>query len=88
MHDMLFEQGVKGGVSQYKQFAADIGLDQAKFDECLDSGAQAEEVKKDMQDGTAAGIRGTPGFIVNGKLISGAQPFSVFQQAIEAELAK
>jgi protein-disulfide isomerase len=48
----------------------------------------AGEVRKDMQNGQAAGIRGTPGFVVNGKLISGAQPFAVFKQAIEAELAK
>jgi len=48
----------------------------------------ASETAKDMQDGQAAGITGTPGFIINGQLISGAQPFSVFQQIIEAELAK
>jgi protein-disulfide isomerase len=34
------------------------------------------------------GVKGTPGFIINGQLISGAQPFAVFKQIIEAELAK
>lgn len=86
MHDQLFESGVSGGVSSFKQFAADIGLDTDDFNTCLDSGAMASEVQKDMRDGTAAGIRGTPGFVVNGQLISGAQPFSVFQQIIDAEL--
>ena len=87
MHDKLFEEGVAGGVASYKQFAGQIGLDQGKFDECLDSGAMAEEVQKDLADGSKYGVQGTPAFFVNGKLISGAQPFSVFQQAIEAELA-
>ena len=87
MHDLLFENGVSGGVDSYKTFAGQIGLDQAKFDECLDSGAMASEVQKDFADGSAYGVQGTPAFFVNGKLISGAQPFPVFQQAIEAELA-
>jgi len=47
----------------------------------------APEVQKDFQDGQRAGVRGTPAFFINGKLLSGAQPFSAFQQVIEAELA-
>jgi protein-disulfide isomerase len=88
MHNKLFEEGVKGGVESFKQFAADIGLDTEKFNDCLDSGKMAEEVQKDMKDGSAAGIRGTPGFIINGQLVSGAQPFENFKRVIESELAK
>jgi protein-disulfide isomerase len=87
MHDMLFEAGVAGGVDSFKKHAGMIGLDQAAFDTCLDSGAQAEEVQKDFADGNKYGVQGTPAFFINGKLISGAQPFSVFEAAIEAELA-
>ena len=87
MHDALFENGVTGGVSSFKQFAADIGLDTDDFNDCLDSGEMASEVAKDLADGAAAGITGTPGFIINGQLVSGAQPFSVFKQVIDAELA-
>lgn len=88
MHNALFDNGVSGGVSSFKQFAEDLGLNTADFNDCLDSNDMASEVAKDMQDGQAAGIRGTPGFVINGKLVSGAQPFSVFQQIIEAELQK
>jgi len=87
MHDILFENGVSGGVASYKVFAGQIGLDQAKFDSCLDSGEMASEVQKDFADGSKYGVQGTPAFFINGKLISGAQPFSVFEAAIEAELA-
>ena len=86
MHDKLFENGVTGGVASFKQFAGQIGLNQGDFDNCLDSGEMADEVKKDMADGQSYGVQGTPAFFVNGKLISGAQPFSAFQQAIDAEL--
>ncbi len=87
MHNMLFEKGVEGGVATFKGYASSLGLDTTAFDTCLDSGAMASEVAADMQAGQAAGIRGTPGFIINGKLVSGAQPFSVFQQVIDAELS-
>jgi len=86
MHNTLFEKGVSGGVNTFKTYSKDIGLDQGKFNTCLDSGKMTEEVRKDLRDGESYGVSGTPAFFVNGKIISGAQPFSVFQQAIEAEL--
>jgi len=94
MHDKIFdEQGKQGGgtvqftVTDLKQWAADIGLDTGKFNECVDSGKYTSEVQKDFAAGSAAGVTGTPGFLINGKLVVGAQPFTVFQQIIEAELS-
>lgn len=86
MHDKLFVQGVAGGVASFKQYAQEIGIDTGKFNSCLDSGKMASEVQKDFNDGQSYGVQGTPAFFVNGKLISGAQPFSAFQQVIEGEL--
>ena len=57
MHNKLFEQGVKGGIASFKEFAKDIGIDATKFNNCLDSGQMAAEIQKDMKDGAAAGIR-------------------------------
>ena len=59
----------------------------ANFEKCLQDPKQKEEIRKDLQEGTAAGVQGTPAFFVNGKLISGAQPYPVFQQLIDAELS-
>ena len=73
-------------LTQLKGFAKDLGLNTDKFNKCLDSGEKLTEVQKDFADGQKAGISGTPGFIVNGILISGAQPFENFKQVIEAEL--
>lgn len=79
--------GKLSGVELYKSYADEIGLDTKEFDKCLDSGAMAKEVAKDMADGQAAGVQGTPAFFIDGELISGAQPFSVFKVAIDAALA-
>jgi protein-disulfide isomerase len=59
-----------------------------EFDQLLDSGAMASEVKKDFSDGQKLGVSGTPAFFINGIEVIGAQPFSVFEQVIEGELAK
>jgi len=86
MHDILFEKGVSGGISTFKTYAKDIGLDTSSFDECLDSGKMEDTVKANIKEGKNNGISGTPAFIINGKTISGAQPFSKFKQVIDAEL--
>ena len=87
MHDKLFGEGVEGGVDTFKQYASDLGLNTVAFNECLDSGAMEKEVNKDMADGATAGVRGTPSFFIDGELITGAQPYSVFEDAIEKALA-
>ncbi len=86
MHDVLFGKGVKGGVDSFKQYAVDLGLNSDSFNDCLDSGKYQAETKKDMTDGSAAGVRGTPAFFVNGQLVSGAQPFENFERIIEQQL--
>lgn len=64
------------------------------FDTCVNSGKYEAVVAKDFSDGNAAAQQvnepglGTPSFFVNGRLVSGAQPFQVFQQIIDEELAK
>ncbi len=102
MHAMLFGN-VKGeDVGSFtdkrlKAIAAKVnGLNIDQFNSCYDSGKFKDRVQQDLADGTAAGVTGTPAFlmsyVVNGqtktKLIEGAQPFNVFQQDIEAALSE
>jgi protein-disulfide isomerase len=86
MHDLLFQNQASLNVANFKKWAREVGADGSEFDGCLDSGKNAGIVAKNLQEGQADGIRGTPGFLINGKALSGAQPFSAFQQAIESEL--
>ena len=88
MHNKLFETGVSGGVSAFKQYATDLKLNSTKFNECLDSGKMKAEVQKDAADGQSLGVTGTPAFFINEQELVGAQPFSVFEQVIEDELKK
>lgn len=91
MHDKVF-----GGMGEWssgdvvnitKRYASELELDADEFADCLDTGKYTEEVQKDMADGAAAGVSGTPAFFVNGILLAGAHPFETFKQVIEDELA-
>jgi protein-disulfide isomerase len=70
-----------------KKVAGEASLDQAKFDACLANKEQAAAVEKDIADASAVGVRGTPAFFINGRMISGAQPFEKFKVIIDEELA-
>ena len=62
--------------------------DVAAFKAGLDSHKWADKVDKDLNDGKAAGVQGTPAFFVNGVFINGAQPFDNFKKTIDQELAE
>ena len=85
-HDLIFENQARLSPSAYLGWAEDLELDMDQFSDCVDSQKYKSEVAKDYNDGGRLGITGTPGFFVNGELITGAQPYSVFAQAIEAQL--
>ena len=83
MHDKIFENQQSLSVDNLKSWAKQLGYN---IDTCLDSGKFKSEVQKDIADGAAAGVQGTPTFFVNGKALVGAQPYSAFKQAIDSEL--
>jgi protein-disulfide isomerase len=64
------------------------GIDEAKFNDCVDNSKTLDAVKAQMAEGQSVGVTGTPGFIINGRLVSGAQPFESFKAVIDDELAR
>lgn len=64
-----------------------IGMDANKFKSCLQSGKYTKAVADDLALGQKAGVTGTPSVFINGNMIVGAQPFSVFETAIDQALA-
>ncbi len=68
--------------------ASELGLDEGQFASCYESRRFKSEIAEDIRDAARFGARGTPNFFLNGRQIVGAQPFQVFAQFIEQELAK
>jgi protein-disulfide isomerase len=86
-HDKLFAQQSLSP-DKLKSIAGEVGLDQAKFNQCLEKRESKASVDQDMTDATGAGVTGTPTFFVNGRVVSGARPFADFKQIIDEELAQ
>lgn len=87
--DILFKRQAEWsslGVDKLKDYASELKLDRERFDYCLDNNIMASEVQNDFADGKKYGVSGTPAFFIEGELISGAQPFEVFQQKIDSLL--
>lgn len=74
--------------ADFKRYAQELKLDSKKFDQCLSGHRQAGRVDQDVAAGQRYGVRGTPHFFVNGQPINGAQPYDVFDSAVQDALAK
>jgi protein-disulfide isomerase len=85
-HDKLFANQRAIKEPNLKQYAADLQLDTEAFNSCLASGKFTDQVKTDQREGQAVGVTGTPAFFINGRFLSGAQPFDAFAAIIDEEL--
>jgi len=92
-HDILFENQNEWASltadtfnTKLTEYATTLGLNSGSFQECLDSGKFTESVNKDLEEGSAAGVDGTPATFVDGYLIVGAVPYEQFKAQIEAQL--
>jgi protein-disulfide isomerase len=88
MHDLMFEDIGALSVPQLKQGAAKLKLNQSTFDQCLDSGKHEARVRAAAAEGDKLGVNSTPTIYVNGRPLIGAQPFDLFKQVIDEELAR
>lgn len=70
-----------------RQAAEAVNLDIDAFTSCLDSGRHATTVSENRDAAGRVNVTGTPTFFINGESINGAQPFAVFQQAINSALS-
>lgn len=88
LHDHMFANQRALNVPELKQYAATLGLDAAKFNQCLDSGKHAGLVAAGTAQGERMGVNSTPTLYINGRPLIGAQPFEAFKQIIDEELSR
>ncbi len=86
-HDQLFKT-TQLEPQNLKQIARDMKLDGDKFDKCLDEGAQAAAVQKDLSDAQQLGLSGTPAFFLNGQYFSGAVDYNTIRDMVNQQLTK
>jgi protein-disulfide isomerase len=93
-HDIVFSEQNKKGSGTIQFGEEDVmswvdkieGINKEEFNECYNDPNQKSEVEADFAAGAKAGVSGTPSFFINGKLLVGAQPYSVIKAEIEKAL--
>lgn len=86
-NDKLYESFRQLNEQKFQEIAKEVGLDMRKFSESMQNPGIVEKVNMDLQDGSAAGVRGTPTVFINGRLLK-SRGLKGFQVLIEKELKK
>ncbi|NOX25925.1 MAG: thioredoxin domain-containing protein [Deltaproteobacteria bacterium] len=87
MHDKIFASYSSLTEKKLKAFAMELGLNMSQFERDRNTLSAKQRVKRDIQDGLAAGVHGTPTIFVNGRLLR-QRSLSGFTQMIGRELEK
>jgi len=88
MHDRIFASPKDLSPETYLRYAREIGLDIDKYESDLSSSSVRKVVDADLALARKLGVSGTPSFFINGRFLSGAQPYGSFARLIDEELAK
>jgi len=87
-HDRVFANQRALALDDLKGHAQALDLDVEAFGSCVEGGKAKAHVEADLEAGQALGISATPAVFINGRLVSGAQPYEVFESIVEDELAR
>ena len=87
-HDQVFANQQALLPEDLKRYAAGVGVNAERFNACLDTSKHAEVVRNGVAEGTRLGVNSTLTVFINGRRVSGAQPYEVFAGIIDEELSK
>jgi protein-disulfide isomerase len=88
MHDRIFENQRDLSVETLEGHAAAIGLDMDQYKRDVEAKEISERIDQDLMQAQKLGVTGTPSFFINGKYLSGAQPFANFKRYIDEAIEK
>ncbi len=86
-HDLAFQNQKSLDSASLEKYAKEVGANVEKFKECVNSKKYAQAVQGDMAYGEKLGLKSTPTFFINGRLVSGALPLDKFSEIIDEELS-
>jgi protein-disulfide isomerase len=88
MHDRIFANPKDLSEETYLRYAREIGLDIDKYKSDFSSTSVRKVIDDDLAKARELDVSGTPSFFINGRFLSGAQPYDAFARVIDEELAK
>ncbi|MFW6369285.1 MAG: DsbA family protein, partial [Myxococcota bacterium] len=87
-HEKLFENPRALDRENLESYAEELGLDMERFRADLDNEVHKAKVEQHVRTGQSLGVRGTPGFFINGRSLRGAQPIENFKAVIDEEIER
>jgi len=88
MHDAMFTDQKNLEVADLKSKAEKLSLNTTTFNSCLDSSKHAGEIRNEILEGAKVGVSGTPAMFINGRFLSGNQPYDDIAKIIDDELTR
>ncbi|WP_437759232.1 DsbA family protein [Sorangium sp. So ce1389] len=85
-HELAFQNQKSLTPANFEAWAAEAGVDKAKFKAAYDRQEYMAKIDADMAVGKSSGVTGTPASIINGVFLSGAQPIDKFTSVIDEQL--
>lgn len=85
-HDLLFNNQGSLTTDDLNKYAKSLGLNENQFSSCFNSSKYTSIINQKIDEGTSVGVSGTPSFLINGRLVVGAQPFQAFADVINQAL--
>jgi len=89
-HDYVYADQVANRTvltnDQLTAMAVDLSMDEQTFAECLASDRYTTQIQQESFSVQSLGVRGTPGFVINGVYVAGAQPYDIFRQLVNEQL--
>jgi protein-disulfide isomerase len=86
MHDIMFQNNRELTYDKLKEYAGKIGLDVARWEQDFNSPDVQQQIDRDLADGRAADVNGTPTFFINGKRHDGPFDYETLVMAIQETL--
>ena len=92
VHDLLFRNQktwapLTAPAEYFLTFADSASLNRTAFQECLSADATLAEVKSDAEAAVRSGAKSTPSFYIEGGIMAGAQPLTVFRPILDSVYA-
>ena len=87
-HDRLFQNYNRLNPQKVEEIRQELGLDAERFNARMNDPALKDLIRRDLQEGSDAGVNGTPTVYINGKKYRGQRSLEGFREAIEALIGK
>jgi len=80
LHDRIYQNQNDLSEDRLLELAKQVGLNESRYKNCMNTEKYSAEIQKDVEEGFAAGVRGTPTFFINGNRVAGSIPEKMFEQ--------